>query len=111
MGSAGSSEANGSASAEGLGAFSAAAAGGGVHSRGTLLQRIDSILPLARFSRRVPRKSVQIVASGGGKVDINKQGLNSIDDPVVQQNLMGRSRYMAKKDWKDAAGRKGKVRS
>lgn len=48
------------------------------------------------------------VASGGGKVDIKKVGLNSIEDPVVQQNLMGRSRYMDKKGWKDAQGRKGK---
>ena len=57
---------------------------------------------------RAPRKSLQVVASGGGKIDITKQGLNSIDDPTVQQNLMGRSRYMGKKDWVDAQGRKGK---
>jgi hypothetical protein len=49
------------------------------------------------------------VASGGGKVDITKVGLNSIEDEVVKQNLMGRSRYMGKKDWVDAQGRKGKV--
>ncbi len=59
----------------------------------------------------MPRKSLQVVASGGGKIDINKQGLNSIDDEVVKQNLMGRSRFMGKKDWVDAQGRKGKVRS
>ncbi len=61
--------------------------------------------------RRAPRKTLQVVASGGGKIDINKQGLNSIEDDVVQQNLMGRSRYMGKKDWVDAQGRKGKVSS
>jgi hypothetical protein len=55
------------------------------------------------------RKAMVVVASGGGKVDINKQGLNAIDDPTVQQNLMGRSRFMGKKDWKDASGRQGKV--
>jgi hypothetical protein len=55
------------------------------------------------------RKAMVVVASGGGKVDINKQGLNAIDDPTVQQNLMGRSRFMNKKDWKDASGRQGKV--
>lgn len=35
-------------------------------------------------------------------------GLNSIEDPIVQQNLMGRSRFMGKKGWVDAQGRKGK---
>lgn len=37
-------------------------------------------------------------------------GLESIDDPVVQQNLKGRSRFMDKKGWVDPQGRKGKVR-
>jgi photosystem II protein len=59
--------------------------------------------------RRASRKTVKPVASGGGKVDINKVGLNSIEDEVVKQNLMGRSRYMGKKDWVDSQGRKGKV--
>jgi hypothetical protein len=43
------------------------------------------------------------------KVDIKKMGLNTIEDEVVQQNLMGRSRKMGKKDWVDASGRKGTV--
>ena len=55
------------------------------------------------------RRVVKPVASGGGKTDITKVGLNSIEDPVVKQNLMGKSRFMNKKDWKDASGRKGKV--
>ncbi|KAG2483632.1 hypothetical protein HYH03_017510 [Edaphochlamys debaryana] len=64
---------------------------------------------LAPLRARVSsRRTVKPVASGGGKIDITKVGLNSIEDPVIQQNLMGRSRYMAKKDWKDASGRKGK---
>ncbi|KAG2438493.1 hypothetical protein HXX76_005044 [Chlamydomonas incerta] len=54
------------------------------------------------------RRVVKPVASGGGKIDITKVGLNSIEDPVVKQNLMGKSRFMNKKDWKDASGRKGK---
>ncbi|PNW81805.1 hypothetical protein CHLRE_06g261000v5 [Chlamydomonas reinhardtii] len=54
------------------------------------------------------RRVVKPVASGGGKTDITKVGLNSIEDPVVKQNLMGKSRFMNKKDWKDASGRKGK---
>lgn len=44
------------------------------------------------------------------KVDIKTKGLNSIENDVVQQNLMGRSRYMKNKEWRDAQGRKGKVR-
>lgn len=51
------------------------------------------------------------VASGGGKIDITKVGLNSIDNETVKQNLMGKSRFMEKKDWRDASGRKGKVRA
>ena len=43
------------------------------------------------------------------KVDIKTKGLNSIKNDVVQQNLMGRSRVMNKKDWVDAQGRKGRV--
>lgn len=37
-------------------------------------------------------------------------GLNSIEDPTVKNNLMGRSRFMGKKGWTDTQGRKGKVR-
>lgn len=58
---------------------------------------------------RVSRKSaVRPVATGGGKTDLSKVGLNSIQDEVVKQNLMGKSRYMNKKGWVDAQGRKGK---
>jgi hypothetical protein len=52
---------------------------------------------------------VRPIASSG-KVDIKKQGLNKIPEGTVKQNLMGRSRFMKEKDWKDAQGRKGKVR-
>jgi hypothetical protein len=52
-----------------------------------------------------------IRASGGGKVDIKKQGLNSIPEGVVKNNLMGRAPQMEKKGWVDAQGRKGKVRA
>lgn len=47
--------------------------------------------------------------AGGGKVDLTKVGLNSIQDETVKNNLMGKSRYMDKKGWVDAQGRKGKV--
>lgn len=47
--------------------------------------------------------------SNGKKIDINKQGLNSVKNDVVKLNLMGKSKTMEKKDWKDANGRKGKV--
>jgi photosystem II protein len=49
------------------------------------------------------------VESNGKKIDINKQGLNSVKNDVVKLNLMGKSKTMEKKDWKDANGRKGKV--
>lgn len=48
------------------------------------------------------------MASGGGKTDINKVGLNSISDPLIKKNLMGRSDSMKKKGWVDPQGRKGK---
>lgn len=48
------------------------------------------------------------IASGAKKVDLKKIGVNKIKDEVVKNNLMGTSRAMQKKDWKDAAGRKGK---
>jgi hypothetical protein len=43
------------------------------------------------------------------KIDIKKQGLESIKDPVVKANLMGISRKMQDKNWVDSQGRKGKV--
>ncbi|KIY94329.1 Photosystem II polypeptide Flags: Precursor [Monoraphidium neglectum] len=42
------------------------------------------------------------------KTNIKEVGLNSIGDKTVQNNLMGKSRYMDKKGWVDAQGRKGK---
>lgn len=53
------------------------------------------------------RRTQVIVAFGGGFTDIKKVGLNGIKDPTVQQNLMGRSRYMKDKNWRDSQGRKG----
>ena len=66
---------------------------------------LDSYVPLCR-----PRRSV-VAKTGGGKTDLSKVGLNSIENDVVKQNLMGKSRYMEKKGWTDSQGRKGKVRS
>merc|ERR1712146_875559 len=42
------------------------------------------------------------------KVDITKKGLNSIEDPTIQQNLQGKSRAMENKNWVDSQGRKGR---
>jgi len=53
------------------------------------------------------RKTLTIVASSK-KVDINKQGLNSVKNDVVKANLMGISRKMKDKNWTDSQGRKGK---
>lgn len=52
---------------------------------------------------------VRPVASGGGKTDLNKVGLNSIPEGVVKNNLKGIAPQMEKKGWTDAQGRKGKV--
>jgi hypothetical protein len=52
---------------------------------------------------------VRPVASGGGKTDITKVGLNSIPEGVVKNNLKGISPQMDKKGWVDSQGRKGKV--
>lgn len=67
-----------------------------------------SIASRVSLPARPARKVLSVVASGGGKIDITKVGLEGIDDPVVQQNLKGRSRFMSKKGWVDSQGRKGK---
>lgn len=53
--------------------------------------------------------STVVVANAPKKVDPTKQGLNSVKNDVVRNNLMGNSRVMNKKDWTDASGRTGKV--
>ena len=53
------------------------------------------------------RGKSMVVRSSGGKVDINKQGLNSVKNKSVQNNLKGVSEKMKSKEWKDASGRKG----
>ena len=50
------------------------------------------------------------MASKGKKTDIGKQGLSSIKNAVVKNNLMGLSSVMDKKGWVDSQGNKGKVR-
>jgi photosystem II protein len=51
-----------------------------------------------------------IRASGGGKTDLKKVGLNSVPEGTVKNNLLGIAPTMQKKGWVDAQGRKGKVR-
>ncbi len=51
-----------------------------------------------------------IRASGGERTNLNEVGLNSVEDPTVRNNLMGKSRFMDKKGWVDAQGRKVGVR-
>ena len=48
-----------------------------------------------------------ITRSSGGKINIQKQGLNSVKNDVVRKNLQGVSDTMKKGDWVDASGRKG----
>ncbi|PNH08387.1 Photosystem II polypeptide, chloroplastic [Tetrabaena socialis] len=63
---------------------------------------------LAPLRPRVSSRRVVKPVASSGKVDITKQGMNSVEEGVVKQNLMGRSRYMGNKEWRDASGRKGK---
>ena len=51
---------------------------------------------------------VRPLASGGGKTDLSKVGLNSVPEGVVKNNLMGKAPQMEKKGWVDSQGRKGK---
>lgn len=58
------------------------------------------------FAATSARSSV-IARSSGGKIDIKKQGLNSVGNEVVRKNLMGVSEKMKDKNWVDSSGRKG----
>jgi photosystem II protein len=49
-----------------------------------------------------------VSANKAKPIDISKQGLNSIKNKIVKQNLMGVSESMSKKGWKDSQGRSGK---
>lgn len=62
----------------------------------------------AQAPARRQQMNTVVVASGGKKVDVNKQGLNSVKDETVRLNLMGKSKSMESKDWVDSQGRKGK---
>lgn len=58
------------------------------------------------------RKTVNtVVVASSKKVDIGKQGLNSVKNETVRKNLQGVSENMNKKGWVDSQGRKGKVGS
>ncbi|GAX74924.1 hypothetical protein CEUSTIGMA_g2370.t1 [Chlamydomonas eustigma] len=57
---------------------------------------------------RTSRVRVCRPVASSGKVDIKKQGLESVEDPTIQNNLKGRSRFMKSKEWVDSQGRKGK---
>ena len=59
-----------------------------------------------QLSAPTARRSV-IARSSGGKIDIKKQGLESVKNKTVANNLKGVSDKMKDKNWKDASGRKG----
>ena len=77
-------------------------------SESLALAKTPHALPAPRSRRSPARGQSVIVASGAKKVDINKQGLNSVKNDIVKKNLMGVSTTMKQKGWKDAQGRKGK---
>lgn len=79
---------------------------------------MDSVAALVPFLTRdlcflnmcSARQTVStVVVANSKKVDINKQGLNTVKNKTVKLNLMGKSETMSKKDWVDPQGRKGKV--
>lgn len=59
------------------------------------------------FATVTSARSSVITRSSGGKIDIKKQGLNSVGNDVVKRNLMGVSDKMKDKNWTDSSGRKG----
>jgi hypothetical protein len=69
---------------------------------------IRDLYPLFYCSARQTVSTV--IVANGKKIDISKQGLNSVENKTVKLNLMGKSETMKKKDWVDPSGRKGKVR-
>lgn len=50
-----------------------------------------------------------VASKGGKKTDLTKQGISSVANAVVKNNLMGISKAMEKSGWVDSQGRKGKV--
>ncbi|GAB4819443.1 hypothetical protein N2152v2_006489 [Parachlorella kessleri] len=62
----------------------------------------------AQAPRARQNMSTVVVASSGKKIDLNKQGINSVENPIVKLNLRGESKSMQSKDWVDPQGRKGK---
>mmetsp|Transcript_17519 Transcript_17519/g.24458 ORF Transcript_17519/g.24458 Transcript_17519/m.24458 type:complete len:178 (+) Transcript_17519:94-627(+) len=63
---------------------------------------------LAKFSLRTSRPSRVLAYSKVKKVDLKKQGVNSIEDDSVRANLQGRSKAMDSPKWVDPQGRKGR---
>ncbi|KIZ04041.1 Photosystem II polypeptide, chloroplastic Flags: Precursor [Monoraphidium neglectum] len=57
---------------------------------------------------RSSRRMLVVRNTGGERTNLNEVGLNSVADTTVRNNLMGKSRFMEKKGWVDAQGRKGK---
>merc|ERR1739845_140259 len=51
--------------------------------------------------------SSRVIVNSSGKKQPPK-GVNSVEDATIRNNLMGVSRFMDKKGWIDAQGRKGK---
>jgi hypothetical protein len=54
------------------------------------------------------RKSV--ISHSGKKINLTQQGLESVKNKTVQNNLKGLSEAMKSKEWVDSSGRKGAQR-
>ena len=73
------------------------------------MQRVETG-DVAAASRSRGPATRNVVMANSKKTDMKKQGLSSVKDDVIRNNLMGTSRKMKDKNWTDSQGRKGKVR-
>jgi len=67
----------------------------------------SSTSPPTSLQNRASRRTL-VIRNNSEKVNIKESGLNSVENDTVRNNLMGKSRFMDKKGWVDAQGRKGK---
>jgi len=67
---------------------------------------MNALAPSSRVT--CTRRTLVVVANSKiPKINVEKQGMQSIKNKVVQNNLKGISDKMKDKNWTDASGRKG----
>ena len=73
--------------------------------------RASPSTPHHKNGRSSRKTVVSVQANKVSKIDIKKQGMGSMEEGNIKQNLQGTSRFMSKKGWKDPQGRVGKASS